>query len=327
RVVAPIIGRGGLLGSVSLLVPRGGATPEDGMTTANGAAACAVVLAREQAAANVRREVELHVLDEILDGALRSETTLRQQAKRLGHDFEQPHVALVARLEHTAGSGPVRAQGRDEWWAILDDVIARAGAPRAGGVLWRIRQNNAEIIWPAAPEVDLMRVARVIHEDLATMVSGSSAVSTAVSVGIGTPRGGIEGIRRSHQEARQALTLGRRLTGAGHLTRFDTLGVYRLLFAAEQLPELAALHTETLGSLLDYDREHNAELVRTLDAFFAANGSPKEAAERLHVHRNTVLYRLDRIREITGFNLEDSALRLRLQLALHIHLALYTRSD
>lgn len=327
RVVAPIIGRNGLLGSVSLIVPRGGSTSEDGMATADGAAACAVVLAREQATANVRREVELHVLDEVLDGALRSETTLLQQAKRLGHDFDQPHVALVVRLDHPAGSGPVRAQSRDERWAILDDVIARAGAPRSGGVLWRVRQNNAEIVWPAAPPADVMRVARLIHEDLATLDAGAGGGNNAVSVGVGTPRAGIEGIRRSHQEARQALTLGRRLNGTGHVTRFDTLGVFRLIFAAERLPELATLHSETLGRLLDYDREHNADLIRTLDAFFAANGSPKEAAERLHVHRNTVLYRLDRIREISGFNLDDAALRLRLQLALQIHVALYSQAD
>ncbi|HEU0116150.1 MAG TPA: helix-turn-helix domain-containing protein, partial [Thermomicrobiales bacterium] len=65
-----------------------------------------------------------------------------------------------------------------------------------------------------------------------------------------------------------------------------------------------------------------AELIHTLDAFFAANGSPKEAAERLRVHRNTVLYRLDRIRDITGYDLDDAATRLRLHLALQIHLAL-----
>ncbi|MDP9365697.1 MAG: helix-turn-helix domain-containing protein, partial [Chloroflexota bacterium] len=140
---------------------------------------------------------------------------------------------------------------------------------------------------------------------------------------MGTPRAGLQGIRRSHQEARQALALGRRLHGPGHLTRFDDLGVYRLIFAAEGLPELRGLHEETLGPLLAYDRQNNAELIRTLDALFAARGSPKEAAALLGVHRNTVLYRLDRVREITGYDLDDANLRLRLQLALHVHLALF----
>lgn len=320
RVVAPVIGRDGLLGSLSLIVPRGEATPEDALVASRGAAACSVVLAREQAATSARREVELHVLDEVLDGALRSETTLLRQARRLGHDLEAPHVALIARLDH---SGPVRAQGREDRWATLGEVVARAGTPRAGRALWRVRHNSAEIVWPTAASgvAEAARAAALIRDDLAALVSAGSGA--AVSLGLGTPRAGVQGIRRSHQEARQALALGRRLHGPGHLTRFDDLGVYRLIFAAEGLPELRNLHDETLGPLLEYDRLNNAELIRTLDALFAARGSPKEAAAILHLHRNTILYRLDRVREITGYDLDDAGLRLRLQLALHVHVALF----
>ena len=319
RLVAPVIGRDGLLGSVSLIVPRGSATPEDAQVTARGAAACAVVLAREQAAATVRREVELDVLDEVLDGALRSEATLLQQAKRLGHDLLTSHVAVIARIDSTA-AGPVRASGSDERWEGLEASIARTGTTRGGRVLWRIRNNSAEFVLPAADVGQERRLAVTLRDELVGLVR--SGGESAISVGVGTIRDGIAGIRRSHAEARQALLLGRRMQGPGHLTLFGDLGVYRLIFAAEGLPELSDLYAQSLGELLAYDRQNNADLVSTLDAFFAANGSPKEAAERLGVHRNTVLYRLDRIRDITGYDLDDAGLRLRLQLALHIHLAL-----
>lgn len=325
RVVAPVIGRDGLLGSLSLLVPRGQASPEDGLVIARGSAACAVVLAREQAAASARREVELHVLDEVLDGALRSEATLLQQAKRLGHDLLSPHVALVARLDHT---GPVRSQGRDDRWSAIGEVVARAGTPSRGRPLWRVRNNSAEIIWPAAASDDAAQVAHRVQAELTTLqpvASGTSA--TAISIGVGTPHEGLAGIRLSHQEARQALTLGRRLSGPGHFTRFDDLGVYRLIFAAAALPELRSLHDDALGNLLAYDQDHGAELIQTLEAFFAARCSPKEAANLLGVHRNTILYRLDRIRDITRQNLDDAAVRLRLQLALHINQTLTVDND
>jgi PucR family transcriptional regulator, purine catabolism regulatory protein len=319
RLVAPVIGRDGMLGSVSLIVPRGSATPEDAQVTARGAAACAVVLAREQAAATVRREVELDVLDEVLDGALRSEATLLQQAKRLGHDLLSSHVAVIARIDST-GAGPVRASGSDERWEGLEASIARTGTTRGGRVLWRIRNNSAEFVLPAIDAGHERQLAISLRDELAGVLR--SGGESAISVGVGTIRDGIAGIRRSHAEARQALLLGRRMQGPGHLTHFGDLGVYRLIFAAEGLPELSDLYAQSLSELLAYDRQNNAELVSTLDAFFAANGSPKEAAERLGVHRNTVLYRLDRIRDITGYDLDDAGLRLRLQLALHIHLAL-----
>jgi purine catabolism regulator len=322
RLVAPVIGRNGLLGSISLIAPRGRATPEDAQITARGGAACAVVLAREQAAATVRREVELHVLDEVLDGALRSEATLLQQARRLGHDLLASHVAIVARIDSASG-GPVRAGGNGERWEGLEEAIGRIGVTRGGKVLWRIRNNGAEFVLPASNSREERHLAETLRDDLRSLQRSNG--DGAISLGVGTVREGIGGIRRSHAEARQALLLGRRMQGPGHLTLFGELGVYRLIFAAESLPELSDLYEQTLGALLAYDRQNNAGLVNTLDAFFAANGSPKLAAERLGVHRNTVLYRLDRIREITGYDLNDAGIRMRLQLALHVHLALGDR--
>jgi purine catabolism regulator len=58
--------------------------------------------------------------------------------------------------------------------------------------------------------------------------------------------------------------------------------------------------------------------VETLEGFFECNGNHARAAEALHLHRNTLLYRLDRIQSITGRDLGDAETRLSLQLALKI---------
>ena len=319
RVVAPVSGRDGLLGALSLLTPRGGETPEDALLTARGAAACAMVLARERAATNARREIELNVLDELLDGALRSEVSLLQQARRLGHDLTATHIALIARLDPITGT-PVRS--RDGRWSALDEVMNRAGATREARALWRVRNNAAELLWPIAAGADLDRLIGEVREELVA-AAATHAANEVVSLGAGRPGAGLVELRRSHREARQALLLGRRIHGAGQVTRFDDLGIYRVIYAAETLPEVRAFHDETLAPLLAYDQLHGAELVRTLEAFFAARCGPKEAAAMLHVHRNTVLYRLERIREIAGVDLDAADVRLRLQLALHIHQALF----
>jgi purine catabolism regulator len=319
RLVAPIIGRDGLLGILSLLLPGKHNSPEDALLASRGAAACAIVLARERAAAAARQELELNVLDEILDGALRSEVSLLEQAKRLGHDLEAPHVALVARLDPLAAAVPARAQERR--WSIFDETLARRGAKP----LWRLRHNQAEIIRPVTDAAEARDVASTLFADFSHRLPDGSGF--VVSMGVGRVRTGPTGIRQSHQEARQALTLGRRIDGPGHLTRFDDLGVYRLLFAAQALPELRAFHDEALGPLIAYDRAHGADLLRTLEAFFAARCGPKEAASLLGVHRNTVLYRLDRVRELTGLDLDDANVRLRLHLALCANVALFGGTD
>lgn len=318
RVVAPVSGRDGLLGNLSIFAPTGAERPEDTILASRGAAASAVTLTREVATANVRREVELNVLDEMLDGALRSEVSLVQQAQRLGHDLQQDFCSLIARVD-PAQSGPSRA--REGRWTILEEGLQRTTRATDMHILWRVRNTTAEVVWPVTGESDLQAFADITRNALNAALQTRGLIEV-VSIGIGRPGHGIQGIRRSHQEARQALTLGRRLHGPGHITNFNDLGMYRLILAAEHLPEVATFQEEALGKLLTYDKMHNSNLIQTLDAFFAANCSPKEAASILDVHRNTVLYRLDRIGNISGMDLDDPDTRLRLHLALHVRMAL-----
>jgi DNA-binding PucR family transcriptional regulator len=65
-----------------------------------------------------------------------------------------------------------------------------------------------------------------------------------------------------------------------------------------------------------HDRERRSDLVRTLRIYFAAGANASEAADRLFLHRNSMLYRLARIEKLTGLDLKDSRAKLALQLGL-----------
>jgi DNA-binding PucR family transcriptional regulator len=295
RTIAPVIGRDGLLGCLSLIGPVGTWASDDALLASRGAAACAIVLAREFASIAARREIELNVLDEVLDGALRNEATLLQQARRLGQDLESPQRLVVIDLG-AVDPEPIRSQ------------IAAAVAKVDQHLLWRIRVGSLEVVLPAEVDPEGAVAAIVKHLGLTTVAAGAGAAHT-----------GLSGLQRSRNEAQQALTIQRRLSISPMVARYADLGIFRLLFAAESLAEFDQFHDETLGVLDQYDVEHRSDLVDTLRAFFSANGSPKDAAQRLGVHRNTVLYRLERIGNLTGYDLSDADTRLRLQLALSIN--------
>jgi purine catabolism regulator len=300
RNVAPVIGRDGLLGCLSLIGPGGSWSTDDALMSSRGAAACAIVLAREHASIAARREIELNVLDEVLDGALRNEVTLLQQARRLGHDLSQPHRVVVIDLDH-------------EDQERLRPLVAETLDLIERNLLWRLAGGSLELVLAADadPECTVETLRGVLGQRLAA--------------GAGSARRGLSGLQQSCREARQALNIQDRLGVGSTLARFSDLGVYRLLFAAEHLPEFEAFHTEMLGALIEYDQGNHADLIKTLRAFFDANGSPKDAAQRLGVHRNTVLYRLDRVKALTGYDLNDAETRLRLQLALSIDTIKSTR--
>ncbi len=93
------------------------------------------------------------------------------------------------------------------------------------------------------------------------------------------------------------------------------MGVERLLEELSRSPDLSSFGG-TVEPLLVHDRERRSDLVRTLQVYFATGANASEAADRLFLHRNSMLYRLSRIERLTGLNLKDPRARLALQLGL-----------
>lgn len=103
------------------------------------------------------------------------------------------------------------------------------------------------------------------------------------------------------------------------ITYFDELGIYRILSYEEIKPELKQIYLELLGNLVNYDKEKNTEFIETLVNYFKYAGNLKKVSEEMFTHYNTIIYRIQRIKEITGINFEDYDERLNLQIALKIH--------
>jgi purine catabolism regulator len=141
----------------------------------------------------------------------------------------------------------------------------------------------------------------------------------ALAAGVGRPHAGLKGVQRSYLEAEQALHAGERLFGSGQTVAFADLGAYRLLAQLHGTAELQFFQQEVLGDLIEHDAKSGGQLIATLDAFFAANGNLSKTAEMLFVHRNTLMYRLNRVAELTGRSLDDPETRFDLQLALKMH--------
>ncbi|MFN2581598.1 MAG: PucR family transcriptional regulator, partial [Candidatus Dormibacteria bacterium] len=154
--------------------------------------------------------------------------------------------------------------------------------------------------------------------DAVRMECARATGDASTSAGAGRSRSGVHGVRASFREAEQALAMGRRVLGPGRAVSFADLGLHRLLFAVSHQPELADFYQDTVGALVAYDERSGGDLMATLDAFFACHGSPTETSQRMHLHRNTVLYRLRRIEEIGSLSLDDHSTRLNLHLCLRI---------
>jgi purine catabolism regulator len=237
-----------------------------------------------------------------------SELELQKQALTLNMPIAAAgYVALVCTLivGHREG-----ARGGDS----LAEVVSSLELPR-GAISHTTDPTTLVILWPAesAPGAETARdfVMRLNSEAIAR----SGAAKARVRAGIGGHHAGLRGVSRSYLEAQQALEAGRKLRPDAIVHTHDEVIPYLVLAQNALLADRFV--RDSLGALLAPDTRNRTHLLETLEAYLAT-GAVKDAATALNLHRHTVLYRLDRVKELLGVSLDVPANRLRLQLALDL---------
>jgi hypothetical protein len=149
------------------------------------------------------------------------------------------------------------------------------------------------------------------------LLAPEASVPSLDLAGVGPAAVGATGIAQSVLEATRILEVAVMLKRTGPVSR-DDLGIYSLLLDPTRAREQEMQARSLLAPLLGHDEVHGRVLIPTLEAFLDAQGRPKEAAHRLRIHVNSLYYRLSRIRELSGWTLEEPEHRLQLHLACRI---------
>lgn len=143
---------------------------------------------------------------------------------------------------------------------------------------------------------DLEKLARSISDTL------SGEFFTKVNVGIGTPVTGIKDLARSFKEAQIAIEVGKVFDTDKTIVSYDNLGIARLIYhLPTTLCETFLKEVFKKGSIESLDHE----TLFTIQRFFENNLNVSETSRKLFVHRNTLVYRLDKIKKLTGLDLRE----------------------
>jgi purine catabolism regulator len=297
------------VGYLSLLSEQG-IDDLDRLALEQGALACAVEIAKRRAVAAAEDRMRGDFLGALLTSDDSREPALARRASELGYAVDGYHAAVVFRVEPP--SSVAQADLASEFRALLLDTGMRTFICRYEGDLMALCH--------AADASALRRL-----EGIADRVWQRSRHGTkrgerrpAVAIGLGRPAVGLAGLRASLAQAQEAVTLAFELFEGDRVLSFADLGIYTILFRLQGTDELREFYNQTLGPLQRYDASHNTRLVDTLDAFFANLGNVSQTAEALFLHRNSLLYRLERIGDITDLDLNDPDDRFSLQLALRM---------
>ena len=173
-------------------------------------------------------------------------------------------------------------------------------------------EQDIVLVKEVKPGTDIKEIEKIAKSIADTL---NSEFYVKVSIGIGTVVDNIKDLARSYKEAQVAFEVGKVFDTEKNIISYENLGIGRLIY---QLPttlcEMFLQEVFKNGSLDSLDRE----TLMTIQCFFENNLNVSETSRKLFVHRNTLVYRLEKIRKLTGLDLREFDHAITFKVALMV---------
>jgi len=271
-----------------------------------------------------RIESEIRVQRDFADALMSADpstnASLSVRAGHLGIRFDTANVVLRARLSQVPDLG-LGSEESDELAKLMrlkllgyhkNVAVVSLSASEFLAVVPEYSSSPRGT--PADPGT---AIRSAVTSALARPYASAGLKKVPVSIGLGSPYQGADGLKQSLSEATRALEI---LAGLGFDDAdlaFSESGSYSLLSTMDGA-DREAFMTRYVRPLAAYDEQHGAQLVRTLEVFFESLGNVQKTADALYMHVSSVRYRLSRIEAILDISLSNHDDRLCLQLALNL---------
>ena len=288
--------------------------PDVAVPLVAAAMAASVEEARTHAATEVQDDAIKRLVREWVDGGGDVQGHIDRRTKALGLEISGPFRVVALQAPSSGANGELGSMDHDakvagcarETVATLDAARGRRpGEPPSA--LWASIASGTVIVIATGDGADR-------HGEVAAAVRRAVADSPDVHAGLSRPAPTAGDVPGAARDAMHALHVSVRVPTLPRIAAFEELGVWRLLVTANQ-DELASFCDDLIGPLRSVD-VRGGGLMQTLEAFLASGGGLQETATAVHAHRNTVLYRIDRIERLLGRSVRDPESRLTIGLAI-----------
>ena len=273
--------------------------------------------------------------DDLMNGSYDSEDSLKQRANFIGCDLSRPHTIVVIEVSHLddIDRGENDRHNASSYHNQLSDTLSLSEEDRhaihkringqirrriqdnyPGSVLYE-RENLLTCIICLSKDPTATRLKSWLGELGRQMRTEHGA---RLSIGIGNQCQIISDYRRGFAEASEALQLGQSLNHDGGVTHFNDLGVYRYLYKIARMDDLRDMYQDQVSRIAAYDRRKGTDLLDTLETYLECAGNLTKTSDRLFVHRNTLIQRLDRLQSLCDIDVQDRSNWLTLQVAIKV---------
>src|SRR6202140_1649052 len=319
RLIAPILAAKQVLGYISVLDHPPRHEELAFMAIEQAALVLALAIAKERELSEVEGRVRGEFLEDLLHGTYGDEAAAQRRARHLGYPLHGSHIVMLVDIDDFRGFNRARQISEDAIQALKREFLRRVtGVVRTSyqRALVQGRSDQVVSLLPLGTEVvDHQARAPALGIQIQQAIAEWKPGFT-ISVGFSGPTEAPTGVAGALREVTSVMESLARFKRWSQVVAVPELGLTGLLAAVtdERLVDYSRRH---LGPLIEHDTSRKGNLVATLRAYLET-GEQQQAAQKLRVHPNTLRYRLDRIREISGVDLEDPETRLNLAVALRV---------
>jgi sugar diacid utilization regulator len=271
-------------------------------------------------ASKIESRLKADFLAELIEGKFIREEVLYRRANSIGLNLERKHITIIASIEW---NGMVIKHLQDQKMLNENKIYATVRTvleKHSPGSEVLLHDNTAIVFMHFDPNTTINKakhqarqLSELVQQALANAYSG-----TAITVGIGNYYESPVDLSKSFNDAQYTLDVGTKIFGSGSIISVQELGVYGVLGKTSKA-RLSEFPLGILEQLLQYDHENQTELVKTVEVYLDSKESFLDVAKKLYVHRNTVKYRIQKVREVLGFDpFKNPVHQLNFHLALKV---------
>ncbi|WP_010283671.1 helix-turn-helix domain-containing protein [Bacillus timonensis] len=285
----------------------------------------ALEMSHTKAPINKRLEIERYLIDQLFDCLLFSNKDKVEEAysilKTLEINFKQRiSVLRIAAYENGEWVDLRSKSVPKEFGAKIVEII---GTPcmifRDGSVIALVSHDSENEM------LDLCHKLQNVLQEKLDLRAKAKNRRIEIFIGVGESVESIELIEHSYQQASQIVNALPRIRHLGNVGYFPACGSWTLLSSMVMFDERnVSAYTDLFLRKIN-ELKNSKEIKETLEVYLKHNGQIKKTAEELYVHQNTLKYRIEKITDMTGFDLGDSEVRLSLSLALRLEHLMYRK--
>lgn len=313
-LVAPVVVDEDVAGHLWAIRPRADLGPPQRQALARAAAVVAFALLKERTAQEVEWRLSRDFLDDLLGADGHPGEALHARARQLGADLTEPHTLLVIRRDPPRGETAAAHADREAYaQRSLLSLVQSTGVSWQGATLTATRSDHVVVLWRDTSTRSAVEFAHHLRREILAYAGGWTA-----SICVGPSCAEIQEFADAYRLTCSILDLVQQSDRRDRVIALEDIGPYRLLLQVKRPRELQSFAQSVLGTVHAYDRRHQAQLAVTLRTYMAHACNAALTARTLHVHANTVGYRLRRVQRLLGVDLDDPQCLLQVQLALMI---------